>query len=326
MPDLSDREQQLLDNVSPGDIRYIKLGRKNAWAQLAWRTQTLRLGFREIPHDLALTHRWTEIEAGLGGSGKYKTKGARTQAMNQVREFYELPERTLWLTFVGDEFWWCFAETQVEWLFDGDRAMQEREAARQRRVMGSWHKSDAAGAPLLRSALGGRLTKVTAFQGTICVPDGAEYALRKIRATPSETHRQADKHRLGLIDALGQLISELDPADFELLVELIFSGSGWRRITALGGSEETYDLALSLPTTGERALVQVKAQTSRSVLNSYLDRLDRYSSFSRFFFVYHTANTELCCSAEKVTVWDRRAIAHQVCRSGLIDWLLDRTA
>lgn len=113
MPALSDRERQLLDSVSPGDIRSIKLGRKNTWAHLAWHTQTLRLGFREIPHDLALQRRWDEIEGGLRNNNKFKTKGALTQAMNQVREFYELSERTLWLTFVGDELWWCFADTQV---------------------------------------------------------------------------------------------------------------------------------------------------------------------------------------------------------------------
>lgn len=139
-------------------------------------------------------------------------------------------------------------------------------------------------------------------------------------------HRTADEHRQGLIETLGQLIAELDPADFELLVELIFSGSGWRRITALGGSEETYDLGLFLPTTKERALVQVKAQTSQSVLNNYLQRLDRYRSFHRFFFVYHTANAPLSCSAERVTIWDRGAVAQQVFRSGLADWLLERTA
>jgi hypothetical protein len=34
---------------------YIKLGEKNRWAQFSFETSTLRFGFREFPHDEALT-------------------------------------------------------------------------------------------------------------------------------------------------------------------------------------------------------------------------------------------------------------------------------
>jgi hypothetical protein len=52
----------------------------------------------------------------------------------------------------------------------------------------------------------------------------------------------------------------LGPRDFETLVDLVFSTSGWRRQGVVGKTQKTLDLDLILPSTGERAFVQVKIQ------------------------------------------------------------------
>jgi hypothetical protein len=42
-----------------------------------------------------------------------------------------------------------------------------------------------------------------------------------------------------------------------MLVDLVFANSGWRRIGRVGKTQKTVDIELMLPTTGERAFVQV---------------------------------------------------------------------
>ncbi|WP_162484273.1 hypothetical protein [Yersinia intermedia] len=53
-----------------------------------------------------------------------------------------------------------------------------------------------------------------------------------------------------------------------MLVDLIFSASGWRRTGSLGRTQKTVDI--ELPTTGERAFVQVKSVAEQSVFSGYL--------------------------------------------------------
>ncbi len=114
--------------------------------------------------------------------------------------------------------------------------------------------------------------------------------------------------------------------DFELLVELIFASSGWKRISALGGTQKTLDLAMMLPTTGEHCFVQVKSQTNFSTFTSLVEALDNSSGYSRLFFVYHTPPHALHNDAvDRVTVWHRYEIARQAIRAGLVEWVLART-
>jgi hypothetical protein len=55
-----------------------------------------------------------------------------------------------------------------------------------------------------------------------------------------------------------EMMRLLEPRDFETLVDLMFSTSGWRR-GIIGNTQKTLDLDLLLPSTGERAFVQVKS-------------------------------------------------------------------
>jgi hypothetical protein len=109
------------------------------------------------------------------------------------------------------------------------------------------------------------------------------------------------------------------------LVELIFSSSGWKRISRVGGTQKTLDLAMALPTTGEYCFVQVKSQTTRAVFHDLVEVLDNSQGYSRMFFVYHTpAEPFENDAADRVTVWARYEVAKQAVRAGLTDWILAR--
>jgi hypothetical protein len=49
-----------------------------------------------------------------------------------------------------------------------------------------------------------------------------------------------------------EMIKLLRWLDFETLVDLVFTSSGWRRVGTVGGDQEMVDFALELPSTKER--------------------------------------------------------------------------
>ena len=111
--------------------------------------------------------------------------------------------------------------------------------------------------------------------------------------------------------------------DAPIVVELIFSQSGWRRTGETGGSQETVDIELELPSTGERAFVQVKSRTIQAQLQDYMDRLTGRPE-SKMFYVYHTAKTALSATDGTVVLVGPERLAEMVLTSGLFDWLLKK--
>ena len=112
--------------------------------------------------------------------------------------------------------------------------------------------------------------------------------------------------------------------DFEILVNLVFSASGWRRIGESGGAQKTVDLELALPSTGERAFVQVKSRTSQAQLDDYVERL-RNRPEARMFYVYHTTAGPLeVPNSKRCTLIDSPKLAGMVLDAGLFSWLLQK--
>lgn len=75
-------------------------------------------------------------------------------------------------------------------------------------------------------------------------------------------------------------MKRLSPKDFEGIVDLILSRSGWTRIAKLGGTTYGVDGEVENPAIGEIAFVQVKSQATQGALDDYADpfrqRRDRY--------------------------------------------------
>ena len=320
------RVQALLDRATPRGVRFIKLGRKSVWWPLARDTNTLRLGFRQFNFALCEAGEWDKAKKKFAATGARKGAGDITRAVNQVRDFFELPEFVLWCTIEDGDVWWCFAEAKVIDLYSGDNAAAEEQGARKRRVIDRWRNTDVNGNRLRLDSMTTKITKVASFQETICEPSGASDLLNRIRAIQSDAHARAARSHKELVLAVGDVLDQLHQNDFELLVELIFSSSGWKRISAVGGTQKTLDLAMILPTTGEHCFVQVKSQTNRTTFHNLVDALDNSQGYSRMFFVYHTpAEPFENTAADRVTVWHRYEIARQAVRAGLVDWILSRT-
>ena len=129
-----------------------------------------------------------------------------------------------------------------------------------------------------------------------------------------------------LTTAVGAVIADLHWRDFEVLVDLIFSRSGWRRVGAVGGSGQAdSDLILQQAVTGERAFVQVKSKATPATLRDYQARFEEYPNMDRFFFACHTPRGPLEAPKDpRSYLWLRPELAAQAVDAGLVEWLLAR--
>ena len=127
-----------------------------------------------------------------------------------------------------------------------------------RRAIDRWRNTDVNGNRLRLDSMTTKITKVASFQETIAKPSGAADLLRQIRGIQSDHHERAARALDEMETAVGDLLDQLHQDDFELLIELIFSSSGWKRISAVGGTQKTLDIAMVLPTTGEHCVKEIR--------------------------------------------------------------------
>jgi hypothetical protein len=175
------------------------------------------------------------------------------------------------------------------------------------------------------SELSGRVTKTAGYRGTICDFDKWErnYILRKILDQEIDEVVEAKSAKARMLYSCETLIKLLPWVDFEQLVDLVFSKSGWQRVGTIGGDQKTSDLELIQPMTGERAIVQIKSSTSQGELNDY-ERDFSGMNADRYFYVWHTCKTDLHTDKNNLNLIGPAALAQHVINSGLYDWLLTK--
>jgi len=218
--------------------------------------------------------------------------------------------------------WWAFADPHVHWVGN-----QTDRGVRYRKTIGAWRDTDICGQVLLQSALSTRLTQVAAYRQTICNVAEAEYVLRKINAQTEPVIARTQRAISELHDVTEQLIERLHWRDFEILVDLIFARSGWLRVSELGGSQKDADLILEQVATGERAFVQVKSKAGAATFEASRDAYLQDGSFTHMFFVCHSPVGVIPEPDEPfVNYWSGSVLAALTVRTGLTNWLLERSS
>lgn len=110
-------------------------------------------------------------------------------------------------------------------------------------------------------------------------------------------------------------------------MDLVFARSGWHQVSALGGTQKTIDLELEQPTTGERAMVQVKSSATQQVLDDYVGRYVESGRFDRLFFICHSpVGTIGVPDSTGVHLWTGADLARRVVQLGLHEWLFEKAA
>ena len=303
--------------------RYIKLGVRGGWEQHCLEEGIAPLAYYDVPHEMARSGDREAIRKVFLDQGK--AAGTATGHASQILGFYDPDPDVLWVTFSGGSLWWAELVPEVEYL--GGDPEQYPQGSRFRRTVSGWRRTSFGGTPLLIGELSGNLTKVAAYQGTICSlhQEQFDYLLRKLQDEDLPEITAAQDARRQLLATVEDVIQLLTWQDFELFTELLFSRSGWQRISSLGGTQKTLDLELLLPTTGERAIVQVKSATSQAQLDDYIGRFGVMAA-DKYFYVYHSSKHALDARDSGILLMDASALADQALKSGLVDWLIKKAA
>ena len=305
--------------VSPSKVRYIKLGEGGRWESGCLRDGIVRLGFNSSKPEFysrAMAGDWAGLTALWLSEGK--DRGTATRFTNETKQFFLDDGSTLWITFMGERLYWGLMD-------GGSPACRDVDGDGTRRtIVGGWRCTDANGEELTKDRLSGALTKLASYRGTSCAVDAAAYVVRRINGHRSPEVERAMSTVAEMKASALDLMRLLGPKDFELLVDLVFSSSGWRRLGVVGKTQKTLDLDLLLPSTGERAFVQVKSDTKQSELDDYVALFEEMENFDRMFFVHHSGI--VACDHPSVTVVGPERVAELVVDAGLVGWLIRKTS
>lgn len=305
--------------ISPSRVRYIKLGEGGSWEKECLKKGIIRFGFdsanaQRFP--LCQARKWNELKKTFLAEPRM-SKGTATRFTNETRLFFEDDGSTLWITFVGEQLCWGFltADSPTRHT-DGDGVW--------RRVAAGWRRADLNGEQLTKDRLSGSLTKLAAYRGTSCEVDVSEYVVRRINGEKIPEVERAVATLTSMRTSALEMMRLLGPRDFETVVDLVFTSSGWRRLGVVGKTQKTLDLDLILPSTGERAFVQVKSKTTSKELAEYVDLLEEHGPYDRMFYVYHSG--EARTDDERVTILGPERMAELVVEAGLVNWLIRKVS
>lgn len=189
-----------------------------------------------------------------------------------------------------------------------------------------WDNRSLSGRYLATSELPGIVTTTAGFKGTVCEPKGWREILRLILDEEDADAADAMAARLSYQAAVGKLVARLRPRDFEVLVDLILSRSGWTRLAKVGGTTEGIDVEVENLAVNEIAFVQVKGAAGQGVLDEYVEKFrSRRQRYDRMIFAVHSPNGALSApTTDPVQVWDGPKMAELVVRLGLGDWVAKR--
>ena len=304
------------NRISVPKAYFIKLGRGGEWEEECLCNGTLRFGYREASHADCIAGRWDTVRDFW--TNVRNDRGTATRDTNQIRIFYESGPDVVFVTFYGGLLYWCIPQSGV--------TEDPATGTRLRSTVDGWHSMSLSGKPLRTDRLSGALLRMQAYRGTICEVKQLSYLLGRINDELPPAVSSADEARAIYLSAIERLIELLTWQDFELLVDLIFSSSGWRRLGSIGKTQKSIDLELQLPTTGELAFVQVKSEANAASFRDYVARYESYDKYDRMFFAWHKGTIRPPKDASEIVLLDRSKIAEMTLDAGLSSWLRDKVS
>lgn len=302
-------------------IRFIKLGHGGLWEKdCIEKDHCIRLGYAIDMHQNCIDGNWDKVQKYY--LNKPTDKGSATRHTNQIRQFYEAKENDIWITFYQRKLYWCQAEKEITEL--------KKDKSRIRKVAnnGEWSCYDVKGQKKLNiDNLDGRVTKVQGFRGTICGVDLSKYLIKKINGETVSIVEKTDENIKELRLNIKELIKGLHYNDFELLMDLIFTNLGLKRMSVLGKTEKDIDIDLLNPINQNRIFVQIKSRSNKEQFQEYINTFNEYDQYQEMYFIVHTSNPDLQSlesENENVNLIDMDKLPDLVINSGLISWLKEK--
>jgi len=308
--------------ILPKSVRYVKNGEGGRWWSSARAQRQVHAGWKDVQQELLRTADLAGIKA-LDPSIFGKTRSAATSDRNALLTLLDRPSQHVWVTFQGDDLWWCTVLDAIETNPDGP---SKHRGNFWLTCATPWSNRSLGGRLLCKTELPGAATSTAGFRATVCKPSGWKEILRAIRDERHPDCADAKAAREAYQVAIEKLILHLGEKDFEVLIDLILARNGWARLAKLGGAREGIDIEAENAAIGEIAFVQVKSRANQATLNDYIVRFNagrkRYSSM---IFAVHTEDEQLLLpDTIPGQIWTRSLIAKLTVNSGLGDWLLNR--
>jgi hypothetical protein len=304
----------------PTAVRYIKNGAGSRWWQAARTLNQVHAGWAKLPDNLLETNDLPGIEERL--RAEYDGNPGFKQDFNQLAALLDRPSRYVWTTIEDGCLWWCTVQ-------DGITVNSKGESLDRGHFWLNcelpWSNRSLGGRELATANLPGSVEATRGFRGTNCTPDASPEMLRVIRDEEDVDAAAAVLTRQAYEAAVLKIVTRLHPKDFEVLVDLILSRTGWARIAKLGGVTEGIDVEVENAATDEVAFVQVKSKAGQPTLADYVDRFLKRPRYKRMIFAVHTAVGSLVAPNDpRIQVWDGPRIASLVVKHGLGDWVATR--
>ena len=317
--------KRVYPTVKAERVRYIKLGREGCWEKECAEKGIIRYGYGSATAErfpLCRERRWSDLTKSYIASGK--GKGTATRFTNETRLFFEDDGSTLWITFIGERLLWGFLTKDPAEPHKPAEPNQTGDGVF-RRVADGWRSTDRNGQELTKGGLSGELNKLAAYRGTSCQVRLKDYVVRRINGQKTPEVERGIAAFEEMKASVLEMMKLLGWKDFETLVDLVFSTSGWRRQGPVGGTEKIRDLDLVLPSTDEHAFVQVKSETNATELAGYVAKFHELEIYHRMFFVHHSdKNVET--DDDEVTVIGPEKLAVMVVDAGLVTWLIRKVS
>lgn len=314
------------DNI---EVRFIKLGANGDWEDKCINKEhTIKLGYckgETALHNTCLKGDWDSCRTFWEKEKPKATSATITNDIRQIKDFYELDENTLWITFYGKKLYWAFCSKDI---------VEENDFTRTRKVIsnnGEWSYKDAKGRELSVDNLDGRLTKVARYQGTICDVHFKHYLIRRINGEILEESEKAKEALKELKINVEKLIKGLWWKDFELLTDLVFSRLGWQRYSVVGKTEKWLDLDLYSPSIQKHVAVQIKSNSNREELEQYSSKFEsEHKGYYALYYVCHSGLDNLSedeyeeYQKRNVKIVNCKQMAELVVSAGLVEWLINK--
>ncbi len=300
------------DNL-PDSVLYVKNGKGGQWWRTARKSNQVHAGWAKIPAETIQKINPSTIAEEY--DRYYPGESGSTQDRNALVRLLDKPSQYVWVTVEDGFLWWCTVR-------DGAQASDEESSSRGHfwlNCESPWSKHSIAGKPLAVSDLPGTVTKVSGFRGTVGMPAAWQDILRIIRGEPDPKIDRARSAREAYENAVKALIVDLHWRDFELLVDLVLTRSGWERLTTLGKTQEGIDLDVENAATNECAFVQIKSTAGQTEFNDYCQRFNlRRERYAKMIFAVHTPQGNIRSPHDDaVQIWAADRLARLVVRLGL---------
>ncbi len=306
----------------PQSVRYVKNGASGRWWAAAKAHAQLHCGWWFLPRDLLQRLDLQGIEAAI--RDHYKKPAAGTTDVNAIKSLIESPSQHLWVTFEDGYLWWCTVNDEI--TVNIDKHNENTEGSFWLTCKRPWSNRSIGGRLLARSDLPGPVTAVAGFRAMICEPSASTEILRIIQDKEDPDCIAAALARDSYTGAVAKLVKRLHERDFELLIDLILTRTGWMRLAEAGGTTEGVDIEVQNATADEIAFVQVKSRAAQAVLDDYVERFRaRRDRYDRMIFAVHSAVATLDPpTGEPIQVWNDDRIAQLSVQLGLGEWIAKR--